>query len=56
MPKYLVSWTEELWYEHEIEADSEKQAKEMVFDASFEWPDPHHFEVQESVIVEEVNA
>ena len=54
MPKYLVSWNEEQWFTAEIEADSEEQAREMIFNPSFEWPEPHGFEVQDSIEVEEV--
>lgn len=56
MPKYRVTWTEEQWYTEEIEADSEEQAREMVFNGGFEWPEPYGFEVQDSIDVEELNG
>lgn len=56
MPKYLISWTEELWYKQEVEADSEEQARDMLFNGEFEWPDPYGTEIQDSVEVEEVNG
>ena len=56
MPKYQVSWTEELWYSTRVEADDEQHAQQMVFDGSFIWPEPYASEIQDSVYVEEANA
>ena len=56
MPKYRVTWTEEQWYTEVIEADSEEQASEMVFNGGFEWPPPYGFEIQDSIDVEEVDG
>jgi hypothetical protein len=52
MPIFEVHWTEELWYSATIEADNEEHARQMVFSGEFEWPQPHGFEVQDSVVVE----
>lgn len=54
MPKYKVSWTEEQWYEANIEADSEDEAREMILSGDFQWPNPYNWEIQDSVDVEEI--
>ena len=56
MPKYLISWTEEQWYQKVVEADSYQEARDMLFSGDIEWPEPYDFEIQDSVEVEEVNG
>jgi hypothetical protein len=56
MPRFQVSWTEEQWYSSEVEAESHEQAIEMVFSGDFDWPEPHGFEIQDTVDCEELNG
>jgi hypothetical protein len=56
MPKYLVSWTEEDWYNITIEADSPRAALDMFYDREYDMEDIIHTgtELQDSVTVEAV--
>lgn len=54
MPKYKVSWAEEQWYEQTVEASDHAEAIEMIFSGDVEWPEPHGWEIQDSVDVEEI--
>ena len=56
MDKYQISWIEERLYTHEVEADSEDEARETLFSGEFDWPEPYSFQVQDSVEVEKVNG
>ena len=54
MPKYLISFTEEDWYQIVIEADSERQAKDKFWTQDFDPEDIVHTgtEIQESIDIE----
>jgi hypothetical protein len=56
MSKYLVSWTEEDWYQIVIDADSKKEALDIFYDQRYNHEDIIHTgtELQDSVEVEEV--
>ena len=56
MPKYLISWTDEEWWEVAIEAESKDEALEMFHNREF---DEHTIvyiggELQDSVEVQEL--
>ena len=56
MAKYLISWTEEEWYQVSIEADAKDKALDMFFSREF---DEHTVvylggELQDSVEIEEI--
>jgi hypothetical protein len=56
MPKYLVSWTEENWYNITIEADSAEEAKDKFYNHEFDYEDSILVgsELQDSVEAEEL--
>jgi hypothetical protein len=56
MAKYLISFTEEDWYNITIEADSLEEAKDKFWSHDFDLEDIVHTgtEIQESIDVEEV--
>lgn len=56
MPKYLISFTEEDWYNITIEANSEEEAKELFWSGEFDTEDVRHTntEIQESIDIEQV--
>lgn len=56
MPKYLVSWTEEDWYQVIIEADSKREALDKFYDRDYDPEDTQHIgsELQDSVEAEEL--
>jgi hypothetical protein len=56
MPKYLISWTEENWYNITIEADSAEEAKDKFYNHEFDYEDSILVgsELQDSVEAEEV--
>ena len=56
MPKYLISFTEEDWYNITIEADSYEDAKEKFWQGDFDYEDVVHTgtEIQESIDIEAI--
>ena len=56
MPKYLISWTEEDWYNITIEASSKKEALDKFWNRGYDMEDIVHTgtELQDSVEIEEV--
>jgi hypothetical protein len=56
MPKYLISFTEEDWYNITIEAESEEEAKDKFWRGDFDYEDTVHTgtEIQESIDIEQV--
>jgi hypothetical protein len=56
MANYLISFTEEEWYNITIEADSLQEAKEKFWAHDFDHEDIIHTgtEIQESIDIEEV--
>ena len=56
MPKYLISWTEEDWYEVVIEADSRKAALDIRHNQAYDMEDIVHTgsELQDSIECEEI--
>jgi hypothetical protein len=59
MPKYLVSWTEETWYNTYIEAESKEKAEEMFWDNEDDCisrAKPYGSDIQETIDVEEVKS
>jgi len=56
MTKYLISWTEEIWQNVVIDADSEQEAMDKFWSVNFDTESVKIFggEVQEGVDVEEV--
>jgi hypothetical protein len=56
VPKFLISFTEEDWYNITIEADSLEEAKELFWSGEFDNEDIRHTgtEIQEDIDVEEV--
>jgi hypothetical protein len=57
MPKYLISWTEETWYNTTVEAESAEKAEEMFYANEGDcWSraKEHGSELQDSVEVEEL--
>ncbi len=56
MSKYLISWTEEDWYNVVIEADSKKQALDIWHDQAYDMEDIKHVgtELQDSIEIEQV--
>jgi hypothetical protein len=56
MPKYLVSWKEEDWYNVIIEADSAYEAQDKFWGREYDPEDIVHTgaEVSESIDIEEV--
>ena len=56
MPKYIVSWTEEDWYNVTIEADSPREALDKFYDREYDMDDVllTGSELQDSVTVEAV--
>jgi hypothetical protein len=56
MSNYLISFTEEEWYNITIEADSLQEAKEKFWAHDFDLEDIVHTgtEIQESIDIEEV--
>ena len=55
MPRYLISFTEEDWYNITIEADSFEDAREKFWQGDFDHEDVKHTgtEIQESIDIEE---
>lgn len=58
MSKYLISFTEEDWYNITIEANSFEEAQDKFWATDYNFEDVIHTgtEVQESIDMEEVNA
>jgi hypothetical protein len=56
MAKYLISFTEEDWYNITIEADSLEEAKDKFWSQDYDHEDIRHTgtEIQEDIDVEEV--
>lgn len=56
MARFKIDWTEELWQQVYIEADSEEQARELFWQGEFDNQliELYGTEVQDSVLVEEV--
>jgi len=56
MPNYMISFTEEDWYNITIQADSFEEAKEKFWAQDFDLEDVIHTgtEIQESIDMEEV--
>jgi hypothetical protein len=54
MAKYKITWTEEVWKETIIEANSEETAKAIWFDDDYDDFEVVGQEVQDSLSVEEV--
>lgn len=56
MPKYLIEWTEELWYRMEVEADSRKDALDKFHAGEYDFDNAnnYHVEMQDSVEIEEM--
>ena len=56
MASYLISFTEEEWYNISIEADSFEEAKEKFWSGDFDHEDIIHTgtEIQESIDIEEI--
>lgn len=56
MAKFLVAWTEEDWYNLEIEADSKDEALDKFYSQEYNYDDIRHIgsELQDSVEVEEI--
>ena len=56
MPRFLISFTEEDWYNITIEADSLEEAKDKFWSHDFDLEDIVHTgtEIQESIDVEQV--
>ena len=56
MAKYLISFTEEDWYNITIEADSLEAAKDKFWSQDYDFEDIRHTgtEIQESIDIEEV--
>ena len=56
MSKYLISFTEEDWYNITIEADSYEEAKDKFWNGEFDTEDVKHTgtEIQESIDIEQV--
>lgn len=56
MARFKIDWTEELWQQVYIEADSEEQARELFWQGEFDNQQIELYgtEVQDSVLVEGV--
>jgi hypothetical protein len=56
MAQYQIKWTEEVWYEQTIEAESQEKAKELFWSEGFPFDTAQVFgsEIQDSVEIEEV--
>jgi len=56
MARFKIDWTEELWQQVYIEADSEEQARELFWQGEFDNQQIELYgtEIQDSVLVEEV--
>ena len=56
MSSYLISFTEEDWYNITIEADSLQEAKDKFWAQDFDFEDIRHTgtEIQESIDIEQV--
>jgi len=56
MARFKIDWTEELWQQVYIEAESEEQARELFWQGEFDNQliELYGTEVQDSVLVEEV--
>lgn len=56
MAKYLISFTEEDWYNIVIEADSYEAAKDKFWAQDFDFEDIRHTgtEIQETIDIEEI--
>lgn len=56
MARFKIDWTEELWQQVYIEADSEEQARELFWQSEFDTQQIELYgtEIQDSVLVEEV--
>jgi hypothetical protein len=55
MPRFQVSWTEEMWHSETIEAESEDHAREILFSGQI-MSEPHDSEIQDSVEIALVEA
>lgn len=58
MPKYLVSWTEEDWYNVVIEADSAYEAQDKFWGREYDPEDVSHTgtEIQEGIDIEAITV
>ena len=55
MPKYRVKYVYENWYDLDIEAESEEQAREIFYAGEFETdPTPIGGQIQEVIDIEEL--
>ena len=56
MARFKIEWTEEVWYQLEVEADSEEQARELFWAGEYNLDEGTQTggECQDSVIIEEV--
>lgn len=55
MPKYIIKYQKEIWFDLPVEAESEKQALEMFHAGEVEFGDAEEVgqEIQENILVEE---
>ena len=55
MPKFIIEWTEELWYSMEVEGDSREQVLDDFHDGVYDMSNAknYHAEMQDSVTVAE---
>lgn len=56
MPKYLISYSEEDWYNTTIEADSHKDALDKFWSGDWDFENRVHFgtQIQEDLDIEEL--
>lgn len=56
MAKYLIAWTEEDWYNVEIEAESKDEALDKFWNREYDSEDINHIgsEFQDSLEIEEL--
>ena len=56
MPKYLISWTEESWYQVDIDADSKEQALDIFHEGDYDREGIINtgWEMQDSIECEEI--
>ena len=57
IPKYLISWTEELWYKMEVDADSIEDALDKFHSGDYDFDNATNTDVhlQDSVDIMEVS-
>ena len=56
MPKYRISWTEEMWYRMDVEAESSEEARDKFHagEYDFDLATNTHVELEDSVDIWEV--